>query len=358
MNKLWSGVETELELYIPQFAGESQNIWPIITKQWKSNYTLGIKSKNDASINFLFVPNNKGKIDEPILGRGTFTAVYELKNEHDKTDLTKYILRIYERDLNISSKHMNYNEKIKYEYENYTKYMLKLYYYGELKIVDEKFDYLKNDTYKFIPGTQKKYNFDYVITKVYNTPVFDKKYNLIGLSNIQKFSFLFNNVNMLNNLAKNNSFHADYKIGNVGWEFDADMNVILIDYDISTIQKLDKLNHQIKVNNGYVTGIEYPSTYIPEYLKMGKGIKSIPVEQYIKYSIGGLNNIIKVLNIEFTDEQIVLPPNITRSQKITKLITNDLGKSLNLSSPNYDDIPDYDEIITILGWLFINKKIK
>lgn len=276
-NSSWSGRETNMMLYIPQLqhAGESENIWPIITNNWKKNYTLGIKSTNDSTVNFLFVPNNKNKVDEPILGRGTFTAVYKLKNEYDKKDPIDYVLRIYTRNLDISPQHMMHNDKIANEYKNYTKYMSIVYYYGILTIIDGEFEYNKSktdsnlDKYTFKPNTQKTYNFDYIITKVYNTPSFDKKYYVIDLSNLQKFFFLYNNVVMLYDLYKNNSFHADYKIGNVGWEDNKKMNVILIDYDIDTIQKVDNLNHEIIINsNGYISSIKYPSTYIPEFLKM------------------------------------------------------------------------------------------
>jgi len=363
----WAGIETDMKLYIPQLqhAGESENIWPIITKSWKENYTLGIKSINNSTINFLFVPNNIYKIDVPILGRGTFTSVYQLKNENDKSDLTKYVLRIYTRDLHISNKHMMYNEKLVNEYQKYSKYLLKIYYYGGLTIIDDHFDYVKSnknsnlDKYEFKPNTKKIYNFDYVITKIYNTPSFDKYGYAIGLSNLQKFAFLYNNVVLLYELHQNNSFHADFKIGNVGWEDGNTMNVVLIDYDIETIQILDKLNQDIITNSqGYITSIRYPSTYIPEFFKDGDGIKSIPAKQLLKYSVGGLHNIIKVLNIEFTSTEIDLPTNLVESQKISKLYSSDLGKSLNLLNKDYDSIPEYSEILAILGWLYLNKKIK
>jgi hypothetical protein len=161
---------------------------------------------------------------------------------------------------------------------------------------------------------------------------------------------------MLHELEKNKSFHADYKIGNVGWDDSETMNVILIDYDIDTIQNVDKLNNKFVLKNGYVTSIKFPSTYIPEYIKKDIGIKSVPIEQYIKYSIGGLNNIIRVLNIKFIEEIINLPI-LVANQKIKKINTSKLGTSLNLLSKNYDDIPNYTEIIAILGWLYLNNKI-
>jgi hypothetical protein len=357
------GIETNLELYSPQFAGESSNIWPLISKNWKKNNILGIRDIHNSNINFLFVHNNQGKIDEPILGRGTFTAVYQLKNEVDKSDLTKYILRLYMRDTHISEKHMVYNEKIINEYNLYRKYLIKIYYYGDLKIIDQEFKYNNNrnmnlDTYKFKENTQKMYNFDHIITKVYNTPTFDDTYHVIGLTNIQKFTFLYNNLVMLYDLHNQKSFHADYKIGNVGWDDNTKMDVILIDYDIDTIQHVDNLNHKFIIHNGYVTSIKFPSTYIPDFIKDGNGIKSVPLEQYRKYSIGGLHNIMQVLNIEFTEKEIELPVDLVSAQKIKKINTSQLGKSLNLLTKDYNDIPEYSEMLAIFGWLYLNKKVQ
>jgi len=354
---LWKGVETDLELYIPekQYAGESENIWPLITKNYNKKDVLGVKSITDPSINFIIEPNHIDKNDEPILGRGTFTAVYELENLN-KTDFITYILRLYERDTQISKNHMVYNSKIEYEYTNYGKYLIKIFYYGVLKITDNEFKYISNpknsalDTFQILPSI-KNYNFDYIITKSYNTPIFDASYNITNLKNVQKYIFLYNNVIMLNTLSKNNSFHADYKIGNVGWEDPLKMNVILIDYDIDTIQQLNNTNSKIGIKNGLVTSIYFPSTFIPGYIKNGNRINAVPVEQYIKYSIGGLNQIIQSLNISFTQKTIKISENLAPNRKITTLNLNDLGTSLHLTNPNYDLIPTYDEILNILMFI-------
>jgi hypothetical protein len=156
---------------------------------------------------------------------------------------------------------------------------------------------------------------------------------------------------MLNTLSKNNSFHADYKIGNVGWEDPLKMNVILIDYDIDTIQQLNNTNSKIGIKNGLVTSIYFPSTFIPGYIKNGNRINAVPVEQYIKYSIGGLNQIIQSLNISFTQKTIKISENLAPNRKITTLNLNDLGTSLHLTNPNYDLIPTYDEILNILMFI-------
>ena len=360
---IWKGREVELQLYIPQIAGESENIWPIITKNWKKTKLLGIKNNTDSTINFLFVPNNIGKNDEPILGRGTFTAVYELKNEYNQKDLTKYILRLYERDLDISNEHMMHNSKIESEYNNYGKYLIKNFYYGEFKIYENEFKYIMNnrnsdlDMYKFLPN-MKQYKFDYIITKIYNTPTFDNYYHVTDLTNMQKFAYLYNNIVMLDDLAKNNSFHADYKIENIGWENPEKMNVILIDYDIDTIQSLNSTNKKIVIDkNGNVTSLLFPSTFIPEYIKTNNSILSIPYQKYIKYSVGGLNQIIKTLNISFNTQFVKLPSTVEVVGKIYTLNLQDLSTSLQLTSKNYDKIPTYSEMRIILNWLFISKLV-
>jgi hypothetical protein len=344
------GTETELELYIPFSGGDSSEIWPIISENWKKEHKLGIRSKTNPRINFEFILNHLGKIDEPILGRGTFTAVYQLRNISNTYDTTKYILRLYMRDSSISDKHMNHNEKIKNEYNIFSQYMIKNYYFGELKIKDNQFNYdSKKDIYNIIPNTLKNYNFDYVITKVYETPKFDKFGYVTGLTNKQKFKFLYENVLMLYELELNNSFHADYKIANVGYEDSNKMNVIAIDYDIATIQPVTYTNPKMKENkNGIVIGISFPSTYIPEYLKDGKGIKAIHLEKYIKYSVGGLYNIFKVLNIQYSFNTIQYNLN---HRNIYVLNSKDIGYSLHLTNPNYDLIPSYYEIINALLFL-------
>lgn len=358
-----NAIQTNLELYSPQHAGDSSNIWPLITKNWQKTNMLGIRDKNKSNIDFLFVPNNEGKIDKPILGRGTFTAVYQIKNNYNKSDQTKYILRLYTRDIDILNKHMLFHQKIQDEYKLFSKYLIKIFYYGELHIIDDKFKYTSNDRdmnldqYKFIPNTQTKYNFDHIITQVYKTPQFDERYNIIGLTNFQRYTFLYNNVVMLYELANKKYFHADYKITNIGWDDNSKLNVILIDYDIDTIQHLDNLNNKFVIYNGYVNSIKFPSSYIPEYIKSGNGIKSVPFEQYGKYSIGGLTNIIEVLAIKFTESEIEIPYNLVKLQKIKKIDTRNLNKSFNLLSTNYNDIPEYSEILAILGWLYLNKKV-
>jgi hypothetical protein len=58
------GVETELELYIPFSGGDSSEIWPIISSNWKKNNSLGIRSKTNPDVNFDFVFNLIGWVSQ------------------------------------------------------------------------------------------------------------------------------------------------------------------------------------------------------------------------------------------------------------------------------------------------------
>jgi len=346
-------LEAEIELYFPMplYGGDSNNIWPLINRKWKILKRLGIKGKTNANVNFIINAKNE-KNQAPILGRGTYTAVYQISNALNKYDVNKYILRIYERNLDIAPVHLMKTTKIMNEYKNYNNYLIKIFYYGELKLRDNEFRIIEsktnqdNDTYINLPSI-KNFNFDYTITKLYNIPSLDINNYVNNLSNIKKFVFLYNNIVMLKKLADNNEFHADYKIANVGWEDDAKLNVILIDYDDETIQEASSINKKFKTNSmGIVNDFYFASTYIPEYLSDGKGgilAKCLPA-QFIKYSVGGLYMIIAHLNIKFKQSVIQLAVN---SQNIIFNL-NHLGESLKLNSKDYNSIPSYDYMISIL----------
>jgi hypothetical protein len=347
-------IEAELELYFPPISlsgGDSNNIWPIINRKWKILKRLGVRGKINPNVNFIIIAKNE-KNQAPILGRGTYTAVYQISNALNKNDANKYILRIYERNLDIAPVHFMKTTKIMKEYSNYSNYLIKIFYYGEFKIRDNEFKYIEsnsnqeNDTYINLP-TIKNFNFDYTITKLYNIPSLGTDNYVNNLSNLRKFIFLYNNVVMLKKLADKNEFHADYKIANVGWEDEAKLNVILIDYDDETIQEASPINKKFTTNSmGIVNNFYFASTYIPEYLSDGKGgilTKCTPA-QFIKYSVGGLYMIIAHLNIKFKQSVIQLRVN---NQNIL-FDLNNLGQSLKLNSKDYNSIPSYDYMISVL----------
>jgi hypothetical protein len=346
-------VEAEIELYFPMplYGGDSNNIWPLINRKWKILKRLGIKGKTNPNVNFIINAKNE-KNQAPILGRGTYTAVYQISNALNKNDTNKYILRIYERNLDIDPDHFMKTKKIMNEYVNYKKYLIKIFYYGELKLRDNEFKLIEsktnsdNDTYINLP-TIKNFNFDYTITKLYNIPSLGTNNYVNNLSNLKKFVFLYNNIIMLKKLSDNNEFHADYKIANVGWENDEKLNVIMIDYDDETIQEASQNNKKFTINPmGIVTGFYFASTYIPEYLRDGKDgiLPKCKPEHFIKYSVGGLYMIIAHLNIKFKQSVIQLTVD---NQNITFDLFH-LGNSFKLNSKDYNSIPSYDYMISIL----------
>jgi hypothetical protein len=363
-----SPLDVNIELYIPQKGGEADSIWPLISKLWTEKKSLGIRSIDKSkNLNYIIEPKNIGNIDEPILGRGTFTAVYKIKNILNDFN-TEYILRIYERDLKLSPYHFMYNKKIMNERIFYNNYFYRVYNFGELNMTHKKFSFLNNEdgekTDKYIfSNKDKNYKFDYIITKTYNTPIYDKNYNIINITNMQKFLFLYSNISMLNKLYLNQAFHADYKIDNVGWEDNEKMNVIWIDYDDGTIQKARNDNDNFNLITNNVKNYYFTSTYIPEYLKNinydeGKDfdedtnntIKQMPLAAYNMYSVGGLANIIYYLEIKFTKNKIILPPNLYFKQ-IKSINTNKLSTSLYLDNTNLDLIPTYEDMLKILDYI-------
>ena len=113
-------IEAELETYSPPaslYGGDSNNIWPVINRKWKLTKRLGIRGKINSAVNFIIISKNDKK-QAPILGRGTYTSVYQISNALNKYDSNKYILRIYERNLDIAPTHYMRTAKIMNEYKN------------------------------------------------------------------------------------------------------------------------------------------------------------------------------------------------------------------------------------------------
>jgi len=378
-------IETNIELYTPVLGGESSNIWPIISNTYKKSNRLGIKGITDPTLNFRFIEKHSGRTDVPIFGRGTFTAVYQIKNELNKADTIIYILRIFERKTYVFPNHFMRNPKIISEYIRYNEYLIRIYYFGELQILANQFEYIDGlafdgvshdsdkDNYNILPTTVN-YNFDYTITKLYNVPKYDNYISIINLNNSEKFKFLYNNVVMLKKLADNNEFHADYKIDNVGWDDPIKLNVIMIDYDDETIQEASNKNKNLHLlPNNKIDLIFFSSTYIPEYLK-NKNICTLPdnsqkigypcvlpnyaPEQFVKYSIGGLYNIIQSLNIKFNVPNIDIPLSLSiTKRRIRKINTNDLAAALQLNNIDYESIPTYEEIIDLFDHIRVSNYI-
>jgi len=187
---------------------------------------------------------------------------------------------------------------------------------------------------------------------------FDKNNIVNNLSNIDKFTFLYNNVILLKRLADNNEFHADYKIANVGWDNPKTLNVIMIDYDDETIQKALPSNKKLHSDRGGIVSQQtYSSTYIPEYLKDDNDnlLQKYTANKFIKYSVGGLYMIMLHLDIKYNQISVKIPNTLSLKTIISKQISIldmvNLGDSIHLNHKNYDLIPTYDEIISILNFI-------
>ena len=216
--------------------------------------------------------------------------------------------------------------------------------------------------YGSIYGPKSKYPlnnngiFDYNITKIYNTLSYEKA---ALLNNKQKVQFLLQNIRMLKFLADKKYIHCDYKLDNVAYDNKETMNVILIDYDITTLQQLVKSNPQILLDRyGKITGINAPSTYTPKYIfgNTQFALYNVPLHKWDKYSIGGLINIIESLNIEYKFDLLSIDPNLSMG-KIHMLDRKYIIMSLNLYDTSYDDIPTYQELENIFIYLRDNNYV-
>jgi hypothetical protein len=212
-----------------------------------------------------------------------------------------------------------------------------------------------------VPLSKDGYPFDYNITKVYNT-LSQEKIKL--LTNAQKIKFLLQNIKMLDILASNNYIHCDYKIDNVAYENPDEMNVILIDYDITTLQQLVTTNRLIKfypdndVKTIYVSST-YPPVYISNYEPLQFPINvsfKLPLFYWNKYSIGGLVQIINSLNIEYNFNTILIPNELSNG-KVTYLTPDRITDFLRLNDTNYNNIPTYTELYKIFTYLIDNNHI-
>jgi hypothetical protein len=276
-------------------------------------YYDGAEYLSDADIKYY----RGEKIYSPVYRMGTYTAVYVIydQNKIIRDNIrNEYILRVYQNESNTKIIEPMFNiSKIKNEYKLFNIFLSKIYYYGLFKQLK----------------TEAGFYVEYNITKQYNTPIYDREDNILNMTNRQKFRFLLSNVEMLGRLYINNYIHADYKLANVGWDNSNTMNVILLDYDIYTLQKLEESNPEFEYSRDGLI-LKSPSTYVPEYIKYNKRRNTI--ESYDKYSVGGLYYLIKDLKIKFTMDKY----------------TYDLGNSLRLDSPNYGDIPKYVDMYDIL----------
>jgi hypothetical protein len=168
---------------------------------------------------------------------------------------------------------------------------------------------------------------------------------------------------MLDTLASNNYIHCDYKLDNVAYENPDEMNVILIDYDITTLQQLVPTNKLINFYDNKVYTMDVSSSYPPMYISNNLPLQfpinvffKLPLSYWDKYSIGGLVNIIKNLNIKYNFETIKLPPKLSNG-KVLVLMSQHMIHYLRLNDITYDTIPTYTELYNIFSYLNDNDLI-
>jgi len=370
-------VEQRMELYNYNTgisAGYADDIWPLITNYYNQNITIGVRQKDKNSLNpynykiipieniekkYIITKYGKELVNinqTPLFAKGTFTAIYRLENLRNKFDKTKYILRIYNRNIelymrdNIPSMHLLNTPKIKKEYELFSKYLIKIYHYGSIMINDD--------------------IYDYIITHEYNRTI-------DNLTNKERYTLLCNNIIMLNDLYKHKLFHADYKLANIGW--DDNYNIILIDYDYGTIQEASKYNKQFNLDKkGRVKGYQFSTTHPLDLLKVNRNDPGVPKyrikpKYYDKFSLGGLAYLIYYLNIKPNirkyrldrngESVIKIPSNLIANQEIEIIYISNTDpsifpNSLNLFDENYDKLPTYDDLLKILFYIANKKFIK
>jgi len=324
--------------------GDAKDIWPVLTMKWIKKYKLSIIGTYNNKNKFIFTTNNKYGIDAPLFKKGSLTTIYTIKDSNSNLN---YILRIFSND----ETHFLDLPKIKNEYVKYKNYLIKIYFYGLIQTIDNNF-ILKDETIEKLKDI-KSYQFNYIITKTYNTVAYDA-FKITNMTNIQKYNFVINNIKLLEHLEKNNEFHTDFKITNVGWDNKDTMDVILIDYDKNTIRQIsDDLLIKNKDNE---SELSFSSSYPPKYIGTGSKpgnykkfyIKNI--SQFNKFSVSGLAQIIDSLELKFTKSLIPIPKS-DNYHNILEVNTDAISSSIYLNSLLYDEIPTYTQIYNIFIYL-------
>lgn len=309
----------DMEIYFILNGGTPIEILSLITNEFKkikdNKYVLGLRSIQSGNNNYRFIKHNyvdKSIEYPPALNSGGLSAIYELKNESNKEDSTKYILRVFHRKPTYYTEsnvyHMCDKKKIKEEYELFNKYMIDIYHYGILKVHET--------------GKARPTSIDYLITKLYKTSATD---NVSQYTKQNKLKLLRNNIEMILELRKNNYFLGDYKLSNIGW--DDDFNVFLIDYDSDTIIKIDEKMLILNKPISGMTKLAFTYTYIPNYLTVNKkyfssDVNNLEITKYDKYCTGGLIKIIQQLELDV-----------------------DLVDEFKLNDPVYENILTYEQML-------------
>ena len=159
---------------------------------------------------------------------------------------------------------------------------------------------------------------------------------------------------MLEKFRKYNRFLSDLKWNNIG--LDENNNPILIDYDSTSIIEIIPENFNMK--DGLKIIPKFSFTFHPLYLQIdaSRNFSPIDIRRFDKFSLGGLFNIIQILNCDFKEKIINIPidkqyKNQSQINNINNISFQDLIVYFKLKSTNYDDIASYQEMITVLEYI-------
>jgi hypothetical protein len=312
--KNWRGKFIELKPlynYKGGYINDSDFIWPVVKDVFLNNKKKLEFINNDENININVQNPFPSRNEIPLLGKGSFTAVYlvEMKSEI-------YILRITQPD----GIHLLYTNSCMDNYKKYKNNLMEIILHGNIQFIKNKnlqvYDYFLQKNISI-----KNFNFNYVLTKKYN--VYSKKTASI-LTNEQKFNLIISLLELLQKMYENKEFHADLKIENIGWN--DKMDIILIDYDEDTIVKIDSgylfLTSQKDKNFFQII----KTSTVPPYIR-NLDQKDIP--KYDMYSSMGVYNIIGHLQLKFKDNSYLL----------------DVEPFTYLTNTKYDLIPKYNILI-------------
>jgi RIO-like serine/threonine protein kinase len=262
---------------------ESDKVWPVMSNIFSKNGNI----LRFCGINNIVIEVNNtipGQRTSPILGMGSYTAVYSVNYLG-----RELILRITRK----TSMHYLYFKKIKKEYLNYKDNLMEIIMHGNLEATPENVEWVNTDLTERFRITN--FSFDYILTKKYYTYS-----DLPRLTNKGKYIILQNLLILLHNMFNNNEFHCDLKIQNIG--FTTSGNIILIDYDQNTIRSIEDAEDFFKYKPGMKYYKEIITTYKPKYVihDINHSVFDDACK-YNMYSIAGLADCIIHLNIKLTD---------------------------------------------------------
>jgi hypothetical protein len=312
--KNWRGKFIKLKPtydYKGGYINDSDFIWPVVKDVFLKNKKKLEFINNDENININVQNPFPSRNEIPLLGKGSFTAVYlvEMKGEI-------YILRITQPD----GIHLLYTDSCMDNYKNYKNNLMEIILHGNIQFIKNK-NLRVYDNFLQKNISIKNFNFNYVLTKKYN--VYSKKTSSI-LTNEQKFNLILSLLELLQKMYEKKEFHADLKIENIGWN--DKMDIILIDYDEDTIVKIDSgyLFLTSQKDKNFFEIIK--TSTVPPYIR---NLDQKDISKYDMYSIFGVYNIIGHLQFRLKDNSYLL----------------NIEPFTSLTDSDYSRIPKYNILI-------------